>query len=285
MKVTAMTSVAARTAEKMRCCKLLFLVVTITSGCSTPSAADQRSFNILDNTRIEAGLSHGQPYQFAMVSGFTRRGELAQRFEIRHGDCGGTRGWDDCSNDRGRVERKERPKNVFSEPGEGIWYGYSIYIPADFESLWRANTHLSHSKVEGEGMPLWQLTFNDNPYILYSDDTYCSLGSMAMWRGGWNDVTVYAHYGEGGEDVYFQLYRNGVLLCERNHPLMHPSLWGRNQQIGFKYGIYNSFVSRYLRTHDRLPTHVIFYDEMLAGSRREDVDVRMREAAGLPPVD
>ncbi|MEP3784139.1 hypothetical protein [Ascidiaceihabitans sp.] len=134
-------------------------------------------------------------------------------------------------------------------------------------------------------MPLWQLTFNDNPYILYSDDTYCSLGSMAMWRGRWNDVTVYAHYGEGGEDVYFQLYRNDVLLCERRTPLMHPSRWGQLQRIGLKYGIYNSFVSRYLANHDRLPTHVIFYDEMLAGSRREDVDVRMREQRGLPPVD
>ena len=99
---------------------------------------------------------------------------------------------------------------------------------------------------------------------------------------------------------------------------MHQSLWGQRQRIGMKYGIYNSFVSRYLAANAtrrvdldsytqsqssgttsrspaqspfkidwgiELPTHVIFYDEMLAGSRREDVDVRMREAAGLPPVD
>jgi len=254
-------------------------------GVASPSVA-QSIHDILDNTRIERPLSHGAAYQFHMVRGHTRRGELAQRFEIRHGDCGRTQeGWDDCANDRGRVERKEWPKNVFSEAGEGVWYGYSIYIPANFVSLGRANTHLSQVKVVGEAMPIWQLTFNDNPYVLYSDNRSCSIGSLAMWRGRWNDVTVYAHYGEGGEDVYFQLYRNGVLLCERNQPLMHPSMWGRSQRIGFKYGIYNSFVSRYLASHDRLPTHVIFYDEMLAGSRREYVDVRMREQRGLPPVD
>lgn len=249
------------------------------------SAFADRVYEILDNTRIERPLSHGADYQFAMVRGFTRRGELAQRFEIRHGDCGRSSGWDDCANDRGRVERKEHPKNVFSEPGEGVWYGYSIYIPADFVSLGRANTHLSQAKVEGELMPLWQLTFKDHPYVLYSDGGSCSLGSMRRWQGVWNDVTVYAHYGESGEDVYFQLYRNGVLLCERNEPIMHPSMHGRRQRIGIKYGIYNSFVSRYLANHDRLPTHVIYYDEMLAGSRREDVDVQMREAAGLPSVD
>lgn len=167
------------------------------------NAIAQQANSILDSTRVEQGLSHGATYRFAMVTGFSRRGDLAQRFEIRHGDCGRTSGWDDCANDRGRVERKEHPKNAFSEPGEGIWYGYSIYIPADFESLGQANTHLSQVKVEGEAMPLWQLTFNDRPYVLYSDDTYCSLQSMAMWMGRWNDITVYAHYGEGGENVYF----------------------------------------------------------------------------------
>lgn len=258
---------------------------SIVAGLSSLPAYAQNATNILKNTRIESPLSHGASYQFSMVSGFTRRGELAQRFEIRDGDCGRSRGWNDCANDRGRVERRERPLNAFSEPDEGIWYGYSIYIPSDFVSLGRANSHLSQVKVDGEAFPLWQLTFNDNPYLLYSDDTYCSLGSMASWRGRWNDVTVYAHYGEGGEDLYFQLYRNDVLLCERRSPLMHPSMWGRSQRIGFKYGIYNSFVSTYLQYHESLPTHVIFYDEMLTGHRREDVDVRMREHFGLPPVD
>jgi hypothetical protein len=264
---------------------LLIGIVSVIAGCTMPAGGTNGTFNILNNTRVETGLSHGQPYEFALVQDFARRGQQSQRFEIRHGDCGGTSGWDDCSNDRGRVERKEGPKNTFSRPGQGVWYGYSIYIPADFESLGRANTHLSQAKVEGEPFPLWQLTFNDNPYVLYSDGDTCNIGSMRPWFGVWNDITVYAHYGEGGQDVYFQLFRNGSLLCQRNEPIMHQSMWGRDQQIGLKYGIYNSFVSRYLANHAELPTHVIHYDEMLAGPRREDVDVRMREAVGLPPVD
>lgn len=259
--------------------------VVVAAGCITPSTGVGQTLSILDHTRIEKPLSHGADYQFAVVNDLTRRGTHAQRFEIRHGDCGRSRGWDDCANDRARVERKERPKNVFSAPGAGVWYGYSIYIPADFQSLGRANTHLSQAKVEGEGMPLWQLTFNDRPYVLFSDRATCDLGSMFRWQGKWNDITVYAHYGETGERTYFQLYRNGVLLCERDQPLIHQTMRGRDQRIGFKYGIYNSFVSRYLESNNRLPTHVIHYDEMLSGSRREDVDVRMREAAGLSPVD
>ena len=35
-------------------------------------------------------------------------GETSERFELRHGDCDGTAdagGWEDCGNDRQRVER------------------------------------------------------------------------------------------------------------------------------------------------------------------------------------
>ncbi len=285
---------------------------------SVVAVAAQDTTSILHKTQIEKGVSHRAKYGFQMVSGFARRGEMSQRFEIRHGDCGRSSGWDDCNTDRARIERKERPKNAFSKPGQGIWYGYSMYIPSDFVSLGRGNTTLSQAKVEGDLMPLWQMTFNDRPYLLYSDGQTCSLGSLSRWRGKWNDITIYAHYGEGGQQVYFQLFRNGALLCERKTPLMHRSLWGKRQKIGMKYGIYNSFVSRYLAANATkpvnlsgytqnqssgttskspaqspfkidwgvtLPDHVVLYDEMLAGFRREDVDVRVREAAGLPPVD
>jgi len=49
-----------------------------------------------------------------------------------------------------------------------------------------------------------------------------------------SDLTIYAHYRERGEDIYFQLYRNDVLFGERRSPLMHPSLWECSQQNGFK---------------------------------------------------
>jgi hypothetical protein len=261
---------------------LVFLAACQLTSSETGSFANARQTSILANTEIERPLSHSGSYGFALVEGFTRRGDLAQRFEIRDGDCGRVEGYSDCATDRGRIERKERPKNVFSTPDEGVWYGYSIFIPSDFVSLGDANTHLSQAKVEGEDFPIWQLTFNDRPYLLYSDGQTCDIGSLQMWRGGWNDVTVYAHYGEGGEQVYFQLFRNGSLICERRTPIMHEGMWGRPQRIGFKYGIYNSSLSRY---DGPLPTHVIYYDEMLVGPTRADVDVRKREQQGLPPVD
>lgn len=272
---------------------------------------------ILQKTKIEI-LSHRQKYRFAKVTSPTRRGKIAQRFEIRHGDCGRTKGWDDCNSDRGRVERKENPKNAMAKPNSAVWYGYSIMIPQSFKSLGRANTILSQAKVEKNNMPLWALTFNDNPYLLYGDGTHCKLGSLNSWKGRWVDITVFAHYATSGQSVYFELFKDGKSICRRTKPIMPQKYATQRQKIGLKYGIYNSFISRYLaknatrkvnapaygQTHStggrskspaqspfkynwgiRLPTHVIYYDEMRYGSSRVQVDVRMLEKAGAPAVD
>lgn len=272
--------------------------------------------SVLKNVRIE-DLSHRQRYRHSMVANPVRRGAKAERYEIRHGDCGRSSGWDDCSTDRGRVEMKERPKNAISKPGKGVWYGYSVFIPKDFVSLGKANTVLGQVKAEGWSMPMWHITYNDSPYLHFVDGQICRIGSMASWRGRWNDVTIFAHYGHQGQNVYFQMFRDGKLVCQRKTPFMPSEFRTRRPKLGLKYGLYNSFVSRYLADKGRipaavqtytqsyegsksqspsptpfkynwgveLPTHVVYYDEFRVGARREDVDVRMLEARGVPPVN
>lgn len=296
--------------------RLLISLSVVLYGLGSAPEVSAQGKPILNKTKIES-LSHKSKYGFAKVSSPTRRGAKAQRFEIRHGDCGRTSGYDDCSNDRGRIERKEKPKNAMAKPDGYVWYGYSILIPSDFVSLGRANTILSQAKTENHLVPLWAMTFNDNPYLLYGDGKTCKLGSMSSWKGRWIDVTVFAHYARSGQPVYFQLYKDGKLLCQRKTPIMPRNINKSNQKIGLKYGIYSSFVSRYLQKHAtkavkpkaykqdheagrsksptgrpfdydwgvQLPTHVVYYDEMRYGKSRAEVDVRMLEAAGAKPVD
>lgn len=300
--------------------KRVFLCILVMALSVIPLLANAKERplrnSVLKKVRLE-DLSHKGRYRFAMVAQPVRRGEKAQRFEIRHGDCGRSSGWNDCTTDRGRVEMKERPKNAFSKPGKGVWYGYSILIPNDFVSLGKGNTLLGQVKAEGWSMPMWHITYNDAPYLHFADGKTCRIGSMASWKGRWIDVTIYAHYGHQGQNVYFQLYKDGKLLCQRKTPFVPAEFRKRKPKLGLKYGLYNSFVSRYLARHGktpsqvrayaqsheggkskspsptpfkfdwgvRLPTHVVYYDEFRYGQRREDVDVRMLEARGVPPVD
>jgi hypothetical protein len=301
----------------MRLSSVMAFCLTVVMG--GPAMAIDASFGIPVAGRVALeGLSFDGAYRFGYVNGVARRGQQAQRFEIRHGDCGRASRVNDCDKDRGRVEMKEKPKNNMSRPNQGVWYGYSVLIPKDFVSLGRGNTMLGQVKAEGLSSPLWSLTFNDAPKLRFADKKNGhKLGSIASWKGRWIDITIYAHYGRSGQDVYFQLYKDGKLLCQRRSPFVPKHVAQSNPKLGLKYGIYNSFVSRYLAKHGRtpaaakkgprmcsdgkckspsatpfryewgvrLPTHVIYYDEMRFGARREHVDVRMLEARGVPPVD
>lgn len=284
---------------------------------TTPLAQEKPLRNSIGKQVKLEKLSHRASYRFSRVKSPTRRGKKAQRFEIRHGDCGKTTGWNDCLNDRARVEMKEQPKNSISKPGQGVWYGYSIFIPKDFVSLGRGNTMLGQVKAEGWGLPMWSLTFNDAPYLNFPDEKKCRLGSLTSWQGRWIDITIYAHYGHSGQSRYFELYKDGALLCSRTTPFMPAEFLDKTPKLGLKYGIYNSYVSRYLakvgtlpavaeafaEQHKtgtskspsktpfefdwgvELPTHIVYYDEMRAGKTRADVDVKMLEERGVPPVD
>lgn len=293
---------------------ILLIAISLTVS---PALAQGKKQSIERFTRIE-DLSHRSGYRFSKSAEVVRRGQVAQRFEIRHGDCGRNSGYSDCDNDRARVERKETPKNRFSKPNRGVWYGYSIFIPTNFQSLGKANTALSQVKTEKWSMPMWMLTFNDRPYLLWADNQTCLLGTLSSWKGRWNDLVIYANYGQTGQPVYFQLFRNGTLLCQRKTPFVPADAARQGLRLGMKYGIYNSFVSRYLASratkpvaasslsqanengvvsrspsltpfeHDwgaRLPTHVVYYDEMRFGASRDEVDIRIHEATGVPPLD
>ena len=51
----------------------------------------------------------------------------------------------------------------------------------------------------------------------------------------------------------------------------------------FKYGIYRSFVSRYKNIHGKMPTQIVFYDEVRRGRSIEEVDRNINPK--LKPVD
>ena len=54
-------------------------------------------------------------------------------------------------------------------------------------------------------------------------------------------------------------------------------------KIYFKYGIYRSFVSRYKNIHGKIPTQIVFYDEVRRGTSIKEVDRSMNPK--LKPVD
>ncbi len=296
----------------------------LAAGASSEGYAQALGKPILKMTRIESEVGANRRYGFSRIRGHTRLGRRAQRFEIRHGDCGGNPGWDDCTNDRQRVERKEDPKNRIQKVGQQVWYGWSLFLDPSYPDLWKTNAAFGQVKMRHWRSPIWMIKLREGRIALNLHATdNCYIGRLAEWRGRWMDFTLFADYSTSPKGPSVVLYLNGEKVCTYGKPLVTPAMARINDgTLYVKYGIYNSYVSRWLNRNKtlnvspealddrfslasgvggsasspasapfkydwgvKLPTQIAFYDEMRFGKTREAVDVRMIEASGGKPVD
>jgi hypothetical protein len=302
--------------KPLSCLRLIFFGVLL-SAC-VASSADAPSVMATDPNITPPGRS----YLVTTSNEVARIGETSQRFEIRHGDC---HGWD-CENDRRRIEigtlDVPRGHPYRPEPGDVMWYGWSIYLPTDFVDLSPAGTLVGQSKLVRWRAPLWDfsiqrgaLVFKHSPRGRF-DPVDCRTISLSQMRGRWTDIVVYADHSlqnQSGEAMV-RVWVNGRQMCSGYQPLVTQAMLdhAETNQIYFKYGIYNSYVSRWLNIHGtrpreaaqfndyhadsggtssspsatpfaydwgvELPTQVVFYDEVRLGATREDVDIRLIHA-------
>jgi len=281
------------------------------------------SIGVNKDTTINHVISHSKPYGYTTSSDIVRKGKESQRFEIRHGDCGYDKDWNDCKNDRRRIERYLKP--VLSEKPEGVvWYSWSMYLPEDFEQLHPTNTTLGQVKIHGYGEPLWYINARKKGIKIRFDASKqkCRLIKFEDAIGKWTDFLMKVDYSTNEESYksYSEIYVNGKHKdCEINEPVLTKEvLRDRNKRktlkINFRYGIYNSYVSKWLDEHKnkdvdtkgwshlhaesgmivnsvtnkpwefdwgvKLPAQVIYYDEVRVGLTRKDVDINMNA-----PVD
>lgn len=249
---------------------ILCLTAIVLTGCVTGSGRLQVSRSLSD-----------APYGYQLINAPVRAGDMAQRFEVRPGDCGEDPGWSDCDNDR---ERSEVTVQESFRPGAVRWLAYSIYLPSDFYSSPRVATTMGQIHQRGgpsgnaRGLPsfppLLQNEARGNRFstclhILSGPadnvrDT-CrefQLATINEMRGRWTDFMIMLDTRGGG---VLEIYVNG-------EPRVRTDNFIRFQPEEFyvKYGIYRSFVSRH---GGPMPTQIAFYDEVRLGPDRASVEV------------
>jgi len=275
---------------------------------------------ILGKTKVE-DLRTKTKYGYRLVKGHVRAGNKAQRFELRHGDCGRNKGWSDCDNDRQRIERKEKKKNTFQKLGKTAWYGWSIYLQPNFPDITKSNITLGQMKLKKWRTPVWSIGVHRGYMVVsFADHKNCKIGRLTNWNGRWVDLVIHADYSTKlSVQGAFNIWVNGKKACSRRNPIITREMVNDSARLlGMKYGIYNSYVSRWLSAHAKkmvtakafvdkhsknkpsksatnrpfdydwgikLPTQVVYYDEMRYGTSRGDVDIRLLEQAGVKPLD
>jgi hypothetical protein len=295
------------------------LVLLLAVSTVSPAQAQGKS--------MAKAVKQGHPdpktkWGYSKIRGHTRAGKRAERFELRHGDCGSDRGYSDCENDRQRTERAEQPNDRMQKIGKATWYGWSMYLNPDFRDIGPGNTLLGQLKLTDWREPLWFINAREGGIrVMFANQPECRAGSVSQWRGRWVDIVIFAdyRYQASGQDM-FAMWVNGEKVCSKKGPLVTQQMVNGSKGTTYiKYGIYNSYVSNWLDRNKtkkvqaigfvdkhkksglvlksaaetpfaydwgvKLPTQVVFYDEMRYGLSRQEVDIRLLEQAGTRSVD
>ena len=206
-----------------------------------------------------------------------RAGNKSLRFELRDGDCNDPPppAHNDCKTDRERFELSA--EDIYS--GEEWWYAWSIFIPKDFINISPAYLSLGqfHLEPTPEGDPCCNLSLRNrrggyhlqNPINNFDEQQLLTHSEMVET---WNDILI-----------NLKLYKkdNGLIKLWLNVKLVYeyqgPTLTKNSKFVSFKFGIYRSFISWFLNQSKRLynisklPTQVIYYDEVRVGKSKEQV--------------
>ena len=225
-------------------------------------------------------------FQFVNDSTKSRRGNQYQRFELREGDCFNLGNWDDCANDRQRVEFTANP---FLPPKGNQCIAFSIMLDKSFEAIEPSPTALAQIHQRG-GPSGFAGGFKSNPGILmfHAEEGYYDFDWLYLhgprnditqldlkfrllpldeMKGKWNDISFCLDFAKSN----MSLWVNGKRKFNINQP---PHGLHLPESIFFKYGIYQSFTTWYKEEHnkDKTPTQIVYYDEIRRGSSIEEVD-------------
>ena len=225
-----------------------------------------------------------------------RRGIQFQRFELRSGDCYSDGWWDDCSNDRQRVEYSAKPNQ---KPLGKQCYAFSIKLDESFVDIYPTKTSLGQIHQKGGPMgtagglksfpPLIQFNADYGIYAfgwheLSGDASNVSdimrryeLAEIEHMLGVWTDVSFCLDFANKNMSVWV----NGNL----KHSIDKSPIHFVPKEIYFKHGIYQSFISRYKfnKDTDTTPTQIVYYDEIRRGHAIEEVDFHINP--NLAPID
>ncbi|MDC3063687.1 polysaccharide lyase [Alphaproteobacteria bacterium] len=190
----------------------------------------------------------------------TRLGQESLRFEVKSGDCGYNKGWDDCKKDR---ERHELSGNRHSD-GE-YWYAWSIYLPKDFKNIYPTKLAMGQFH-QSKGHVVWMFQnadggyFVDNQVYGRTSRTDRILNQEEM-VSRWNDILINANWTDKNIG-FFRVWVNGKLSYKYNGPTK-----SKGKKVYQKFGVYRSFMSRYkmAKNVDLVPGQVVYFDEVRTG--------------------
>jgi hypothetical protein len=261
--------------------QLFFLLgVGVAAIGPTGVAAQENGYStdLVRGWELEKSLKPGfKPYGLSIVTAGkghpVRAGKTALRFEVRDGDCGWNAvGYSDCG--RGKERHELLEKGPLTKHGDHFWYGWSMYLPHDYANIAPAKVALGQFHEEGDGV-VWMLRNGKGGLHVNRQATlgrgygFDQVAAPHELRGRWNDIMLNVHW-RTDDAGRFQVFLNGRSVYDYRGPTLR-----EGRKVYFKIGIYRFALERLRPTAGapRVPTQVVYFDEIRRGPARSDVEI------------
>ena len=238
----------------MKFITLLFFLIHISSSYA------EELFGYLElPVSAEIVNSTGEP-TFSKETEIVREGEFSEKFMLGHGDCGkGEDGYSDCNMDRGRVERRTDYVNRHK-----AFYTFSIYVPKDFNPT--RFTSIAQAKIKKVRPPVWMFGLaEDGMGGIFLNLEFNTIGRkckriypISKMYDKWTDIDFFVSY----KNKYDPQVEKSLAALWINKKRVKVPCFNKNvlknviskkevgqfksKAVNFKYGIYHSYVSRWL---------------------------------------
>lgn len=207
------------------------------------------------------------PHGYAVVDDPTGSAPVRQveRFEVRPGDCGRNRGWDDCLQDRERSELGQARGHRIAAGTEG-WYGWHLYLPPGHPNVHPTKVVFGQFH-QTSSHPVFMFRQTQAGLVLDNqiDKTrYDLLIPDEDLLGRWHRFEIHARW-SGKPDGFFRVYVNGVQRSD------YAGLTMTADEVYLKYGVYRAFVSRYkdAKNVTGVPGQTAYFAGMTSAPTRE----------------
>ena len=196
-------------------------------------------------------------------------GQTVFKFSIEHGGCGGDENWNDCVNDRQRVELKSGYHISLQNFGSKSkktrkHYQVKLYIPSEeaFPNLYPMLQMIHQVKLHEKNNPIWSVYSEYSGLRIRTDSRgICLIKREFVPREEWLSIDIFADYTIADSNIpksidkdnpAFEYKINGKSVCKIYQPLVTKQALkdGGRRALQLKFGIYNTFASRWLLGQD-----------------------------------
>ena len=204
--------------------------------------------------------------------------QTVYKFEIEHGGCGRDGSFNDCKNDRQRIELMGKKYRIMGWSNGGRktqHYRTKLFFPSEelLPNTQPMKQMIHQVKTYGKLQPIWMVSMWHGGLRIDSDSAgYCDIPEQFVPRGRWLEIEIHADYSIYSKEEAklaqeavlmannpsyepkiapsFRYFIDGVEACTMWNPLITKDGMRdanlKQKAIFLKFGIYNTFASRWL---------------------------------------